>query len=75
MSSVSKQFCVLSIRKTLHSNQIYLLQSVPYAEHTENSVPYPDLFAAINVTCEQVILYAEHTENSAQQPDLLFAAA
>ena len=26
----------------LHSNQIYLLQSMPLAEHTENSVPYPD---------------------------------
>ena len=33
---------MLSIRKTLHSNQIYLLQSMPYAEHTENSVLYPE---------------------------------
>ena len=42
MSSVSRRFRMLSIRKTLHSNQIYLLQSMSYAEHTENSVPYPD---------------------------------
>ena len=73
---------MLSIRKTLHSNQICLLQSMSCAEHTENSVPYPDfllqsdLFAAINVVCEQAILYAEQdsTENSAQQTGL-FAAA
>ena len=42
MLSVSRRFRMLSIRKTLHSNQIYLLQSMSYAEHTENSVPYPD---------------------------------
>ena len=70
---------MLSIRKTLHSNQICLLQSMSCAEHTENSVPYPDfllqsdLFAAINVVCEQAISYAEHMGNSAQQSDL-FAA-
>ena len=51
---------MLSIWKNLFRIQIYLLQS--------------DLFAAINVVCEQAILYAEHTENSAQQSDL-FAAA
>ena len=67
---------MLGIRKTLHSNQIYLLQSMPYAEHTENFVPYPDflqqsdLFAAINVICEQTRLYDEHTENFAPQLDL-----
>ena len=33
-----------------------------------------DLFAAVNVVCEQTILYAGHTENVAQQSDL-FAAA
>ena len=43
MSSVSRRFRMLSKPKTLHSSQIYLLQSRPLTEHTENSIPYPDL--------------------------------
>ena len=43
MSSVIRRFRMLSIRKTLYNNQIYLLQSMSYAEHIYgNSVPYSD---------------------------------
>ena len=44
-----------------------------YSKHAENVAQQPDIFAAVNVICEQTILCAEHTENSAQQ-SYLFAA-
>ena len=51
---------MLSIQKTLHNNQIYLLQSMPYAEHTENSVLYPDF------CCRQVYLLQSMSSVSRQ---------
>ena len=42
---------------------------ISYTEHTENFAQQPDLFAAVNVVCEQTNPYAEHTENSVQYSD------
>ena len=46
MSSASRWFRMLGIQKTLHSSQIYLLQSMPYAEHK-----YGKLFSVSRFFC------------------------
>ena len=73
---------MLNIRKTLHSSQIYLLQSTAfvsrqflYAGHTENVEQQSDLFAAVKTVCKQLILCAEHAEHFAQQSDIFAAVS
>ena len=62
-----------------HFHLLIVVQSFPYAQHptyakyTENFAQQSNLFAVLNVVCDQTSSYAKHTESLTQQSDL-FAA-
>ena len=71
MSSVSRRFCMLSIRKTLHSNQIYLLQPMPSVSRCFRVLSIRKTLLRIHFFCYAVSRISKAFYLTADQPLLL----
>ena len=68
VSSVSRRFRTLSIRKMLHSSQIYLLRSMSSVSRRFCMLSIRKTLHSNQIYLLQSMPYAEHTENSVPYP-------